>query len=62
MYYGDSWKVIFIALGIVVLIFAGLYWHQTLFFIRFLVDLAFLNLPPHIQGWIRSLFHIHSAA
>jgi hypothetical protein len=61
MYYGDSWKVIFIALGIVILIFAGLYWHQTLFFIRFLADLVFLNLPAHIQSWIRTLFHIHSA-
>ena len=62
MYYGDSWKVIFIALGIVALVIAGLYWRQTLFAVRFLADLLFLNLPPHLQAWIRALLHIHSAS
>jgi hypothetical protein len=30
--------------------------------IRFLADLLLLNLPPHLQAWIRTFFHIQSGA
>ena len=62
MYYGDSGKMLLIGFGAVFLIMAGLYWHQSLFAIRFLADLLLLNLPPHLQAWIRTFFHIHSGA
>ena len=62
MYYGDSGKIILVVFAAILLVVAGLYWHQTLFAIRFLADLLLLNLPPHLQGWLRAFFHIHSAS
>jgi hypothetical protein len=62
MYYGDSGKILFAVFGSIFLIVAGFYWHQSLFVIRVLADLFLLNLPPHLQTWVRTFFHIHSAA
>ncbi|HET9870575.1 MAG TPA: hypothetical protein VFR02_08785 [bacterium] len=56
MYYGDSGKMIWIVFLTIILVLAGFYWHQSWFAVRFLAQLVFLNLPPHLQEWLSGFF------